>query len=156
MDACAFQEQLSGNHCWGCGALNAHGLQIKSYWAGDEAVCSWDPKPYHMAGPKHVLNGGIIATLIDCHCICTAIAAAYRAERRAIGTEPGIWYATGSLQVTYLRPTPIDQRLHLRAQIKESKERKTTVFCSLFANGDECARGEVVAVRVPPAWRGAE
>ena len=83
--------------------MNAYGLRIKSYWSGDEAVCTWDPKPYHTAGPKHVLNGGIIATVIDCHCICTAIAAAYRAEGREIGTEPMIWYATGSLQVTYRR-----------------------------------------------------
>jgi hypothetical protein len=82
-----------------------------------------------------------------------AIAAAYRAEERAIGTEPATWYATGSLQVSYLRPTPTDQRLHLRAQIKERKERKTTVICSLFANGNESVRGEVVAVRVPPVWR---
>ncbi len=156
MDESAFQEQLSENHCWGCGVLNGYGLQIKSYWAGDEAVCSWHPKPYHMAGPKHVLNGGIIATVIDCHCICTAIAAAYRAEGRAIGTEPAIWYATGSLQVTYLRPTPIDRRLDLRAQIKEMKERKTTLICSLFADGNESVRGEVVAVRVPPVWREAQ
>ncbi len=153
MDVPAFQEQLRGNHCWGCGTLNELGLQIKSYWSGEEAICAWDPKPYHSAGPKHVLNGGIIATVIDCHCVCTAIAAAYRAEGRKIGMEPSIWYATGSLHVTYLRPTPTNNPVLLRARIEEMKERKTILSCSLFANGEECVRGDVVAVRVPPAWR---
>ena len=127
-------------------------MQIKSYWSGDEAVCTWQPKPYHAAGPLHVLNGGIIGTIIDCHCVCTAIAAAYRAEGREIGTEPPIWYVTKSLQVTYLRPTPIDQPVVLRARIKGVDERKTVLTCSLFGKGEECAQGEVVAVRVPSVW----
>ena len=152
MDPRAFQDGIGGNHCWGCGA-NEHGLQIKSYWSGDEAICTWQPQAYHVAGPLHILNGGIIATIIDCHSVCTAIAAAYRAEGREIGTEPSIWYATASLQVTYLCPTPVKEPIVLRARIKEMKERKTTLTCSLFAKGEECARGELVAVRVPPAWR---
>jgi acyl-coenzyme A thioesterase PaaI-like protein len=149
-----FQDNIPGNYCWGCGRINEHGLQIKSYWSGDEAVCTWRPKPYHAAGPRHILNGGIIATIIDCHCVCTAIAAAYRAEGREIGTEPLIWYVTQSLQVTYLRPTPIDQPLVLRARIKEINEKTTVLTCSLSENGrgEECAQGEVVAVRVPSAW----
>ena len=54
MDRPAFQDQIGGNHCWGCGPLNAHGLQIKSYWSEDddgEAVCIWRPQSYHAAGP---------------------------------------------------------------------------------------------------------
>ena len=47
---------------------------------GEEAVCTWQPQPNHTSGPPHILNGGIIAVLMDCHCICTAVAAAYRAE----------------------------------------------------------------------------
>jgi len=35
------------------------------------------------------------------------------------------------------------------------KGKKTIIKCLLFAEGEECARGEVVAVRVPPAWRHA-
>jgi acyl-coenzyme A thioesterase PaaI-like protein len=150
----AFQDNIPGNYCWGCGNINEHGLQIKSYWSDDEAVCTWQPKPYHAAGPTHVLNGGIIATVIDCHSVCTAIAAAYRAEGREIGTEPLIWYVTKSLQVTYLRPTPLDQPITLRARIKETNEKVTILTCSLFekGKGEECARGEVVAVRVANAW----
>lgn len=153
MEQRAFQDEISDNLCWGCGPTNEHGLQIKSSWDGDESVCTFRPMPQHMAGPKDILNGGIIATLIDCHCVCTAIAAAYRAEGREIGTEPSIWCVTASLHVTYLRPTPIDEPVALRARITEKKGKKTILTCSLFSKGGECARGEVVAVRVPADWR---
>jgi len=149
----AFQGHIPEKHCWGCGMLNEQGLQIRSCWSGDEAVCTWQPKKEHAAGPRHILNGGIIATIIDCHCICTAIAAAYRAEGRSMDTEPSIWYVTASLHVAYLRPTPIDGLVVLKAQVKETKGKKTVLSCSLFAEEEECARGEVVAVRVPPTWR---
>lgn len=152
MSQLAFQDEIPNNHCWGCGSTNSNGLQIKSYWAGDEAVCTWHPKDYHMAGPKHILNGGIIATIIDCHCICTAIAAAYREEGRKINSNPSIWYATASLNLSYLRPTPGNQPVALRAKIKEMKPKKIILACSLFSKDVECAFGEVVAVRVLPEW----
>jgi len=155
MDQRAFQDELGAeNHCWGCGSHNEHGLQIKSYWSGDEAVCTWQAKNYHAGGARHILNGGIIAAIIDCHTTCTAVAAAYRSEGREIGTEPLISYATASLQVTYLRPTPIKEPVVLRARIKEMRKKKTIITCSLFARREECARGEVVAVRVPKSWGG--
>ena len=145
----AFQDEIkNGNQCWGCGSVNENGLQIKSYWSGEEVVCTWRPKACHNAGPSHVLNGGIIATLIDCHCGWTAIAAAYRREGRGINTEPPIWCATVSLNVKFLRPTPMDEAVVLRARIKETSGKKTIVTCSLSAKGEECAVGEVVAVRV--------
>ena len=70
----AFQDEISGNQCWGCGSANENGLQIKSYWSGDEAVCTWQPKAYHNAGPPHVLNGGDyshsnrLSRRMDCNC----------------------------------------------------------------------------------------
>lgn len=151
MDDQAFQDAFSENHCWGCGTLNPHGLQIKSYWSGDEAICTWQPQPYYTSGPQHILNGGIIAVLMDCHCVCTAVADAYRAEGRAMTSKPPLFYVTASLQVTYLHPTPIAEPVVVRAQITHRAERKTLLACSLFSGGEECARGEVVAVRVPAA-----
>ncbi len=155
MEPIAFQDEIPDNHCWGCGSLNPHGLQIKSYWDGDEAVCHWKPKPEHMAGPTHILNGGVIATIFDCHCILTAAAAAYRKQGRSVSSLPLIWYVTGSLHVDYFKPTPIDETVELRSQIKEMKEKKTVVTCDLFSQGEKCASAEVVAIRVPPAWREA-
>lgn len=148
----SFQEQMIEHHCWGCGTLNAQGLQIKSYWSGDEAVCTWQPAAHYMAGPKQVLNGGIIATVIDCHSVCTAIAGAYRAENRAIGSDPLIWCVTGALNIDYLRPTQIDTAVTLNATIEKVAEKKTHVKCTLFSGGKACVRAKVVAVRVPLSW----
>jgi acyl-coenzyme A thioesterase PaaI-like protein len=139
------------SYCYGCGRLNEHGLQIKSYWDGDEVVCNFQPKPYHTAIPGYVY-GGLIASLVDCHCIGTAAAAQYRAEGREMDTEPPLRYVTASLHVRYLRPTPIDALLTIRAQAQKIEGRRITVTCSLYANGEECARGEVIAVRMPDDW----
>lgn len=148
----AFQDQMQHNLCYGCGADNASGLRIKSYWDGEESVCTFQPETYHMAGPRHVVNGGIIAMVLDCHAVCTAIADAYKQEDRAIGSSPMIWYATGSLKVDYLRPTPIDRPLRLRARIVERGARKTRLSCVVESGGKECAKGDVLAVRVPNEW----
>jgi acyl-coenzyme A thioesterase PaaI-like protein len=151
----AIQDAIPHNRCWGCGTLNPRGLQIKSYVEGEETVCRFTPSKEHMAGPPHVLNGGIIATVIDCHGVCTAIAHAYRAAGRELGSEPLIWCVTASMKVDYLAPTPIDPPVELRARVREAKGRKRVVECTLRSGGKECARGEVIAVEVPPQWRGA-
>jgi acyl-coenzyme A thioesterase PaaI-like protein len=151
----ALQDLIPRNHCWGCGPENAQGLQIKSHWEGEGAVCMWQPRPPFFAGPTHIVYGGLIASLIDCHSVITAIADAYRSEGRAIGSSPDIWYATAALNMTYLRPTPIDAPVRLEATIKERAGRRTTVVCTLSSGDEACARAEVVAVRVPESWRAA-
>ena len=147
----AFQDYYPDalSHCYGCGRLNEHGLQIKSYWDGEESVCIFQPKPYHTAVPGFVY-GGMIAALIDCHGTGTASAAAYRAESREMGTQPPFRFVTASLHVDYLRPTPIDGKLELRGHVKEIKGRKVVVAIELSTQGTVCVRGEVVAVQIPP------
>lgn len=135
-------------HCYGCGRLNEHGLRIKSYWDGEESVCTFEPRAYHTALPGYVY-GGLIASLIDCHATGTAAAASYRAEGRGMDTEPPLRFVTASLRVDYLRPTPIGVPLNLHAAVKELKGRKVIVSVTLSANGNVCARGEVVTVRMP-------
>lgn len=146
----AFQDYYPDNlaHCYGCGRLNEHGLQIKSYWDGEESVCAFTPRPYHVAIPGYVY-GGLIASLIDCHCTGTAAAASYRAEGREMDTEPPFRFVTGSLHVDYVRPTPLGAPLEIRARVKEIKGRKVVMTATLSAEGQVCARGEVVAVQMP-------
>jgi acyl-coenzyme A thioesterase PaaI-like protein len=145
----AIQDQWPewGTVCWGCGRKNDQGLQLKSYWEGDETIAKFQPKPYHTAFPG-VLCGGIIASLIDCHATNTANAAAYKAEGRELSSEPVKNYVTGSLFVKYLKPTLVDTPVILRAKVKDITARKITVICSLFSNDIECAQGEVVAIKV--------
>lgn len=49
----AFQDQTKGNHCWGCSPANDSGLHVKSFWSGDEAICSWNPGEEHSAATPH-------------------------------------------------------------------------------------------------------
>jgi acyl-coenzyme A thioesterase PaaI-like protein len=149
----AFQDYYPDDvsHCYGCGRLNPHGLQIKSHWDGEESVCRFQPRPYHTAIPGYVY-GGLIASLIDCHATGTAAAAKYRQEGRELGTEPPVRFVTGSLHVDYLAPTPIDAELELRARVREIKGRKVMLDIRLSAKGVVCARGDVVAIQMPADW----
>lgn len=135
-------------HCYGCGRLNEHGHRIRSFWDGDESVCVFTPQPYHTAIPGYVY-GGLIASLVDCHSTGTAAAAAYRAQGRVPGSEPALRFVTASLHVDYLRPTPLGGPLTLRGTVEEIKDRKVVVSCTVSADGELCARGRVVAVRLP-------
>lgn len=70
-------------------------------------------------------------------------------------TQPPLRFVTGSLHVDYLKPTPIEGPLELRAQIREIKGRKVVVRTELSVHGELCARGEVVAVQIPEhLWHG--
>ena len=149
----AFQDLIPDNHCWGCGRDNPDGLRLRSDWEGDVAVARWNASPAHAAGPVHVVNGGIIATVLDCHGVCTAIADAYRREDRAIGSDPSIWFATTSIAVEYLRPTPIGAELRLVATIRDADGRRAAVECTLEAAEKVRARAVVKSVRVPDSWR---
>jgi len=136
------------SHCYGCGRNNPHGHHLKSYWQGDHTVARFTPEPYHVAIPGFVY-GGLIASLIDCHGIGSAAAATYRAEGRAMGSDPPLRFVTASLKVDYLAPTPVGAELELRGEIAEVGERKVIVDVTLSAAGAECARGRVIGVRIP-------
>ncbi len=135
-------------YCFGCGRNNKEGLQIKSYWEGEEAICNWIPKDYLMAG-KGILCGGIIATLIDCHCLNTAIAAAYKAENRDLGTKPFLPYVTGELQIKLIKPISLDSPITLQAKIDLLTKNKIIVSCLVFSEGIICAQGIIIAISVP-------
>jgi len=152
----AFQDYYPENvaHCFGCGRLNEHGHQIKTFWEGDETVTRFTPEPYHTAIPGYVY-GGMIASLIDCHCTGTAAAAMYRAEGRELDTEPAFRFVTASLHVDYLKPTPLSGELVIRGRIKEIKGRKVVVEATVYAGEVATARGEVVAVQMPESFLAA-
>lgn len=140
------------NHCYGCGKLNEHGHQIKSYWDGDETVCRFEPKPYHTAFPGFVY-GGLTASLIDCHSIGSAAAAAHR-ERGGTLKEGTVLprFVTASLQVSYRKPTPMGP-LEVRSRIKQVKGRKVVLETQVIADGNVCSEGEVIAVEMPDTMK---
>jgi len=135
-------------HCHGCGRLNPRGLHLRSEWTGDGAVARFRPEPHHVAVPGFVY-GGLIASLIDCHSIGTAAAAAMAAAGLEPGQDPTPRFVTASLHVDYLKPTPAGVELVLRARPVEVGPRKVVVEAILSAGDVECARGRVVAVPLP-------
>ena len=138
-------------HCYGCGRENAQGHQIKTFWDGDETVTHFQPRPEHTAIPGFVY-GGLLASLIDCHGTGSAAAAMYRAENRSMDSLPAFRFVTASLQVSYLKPTPLGPQLEIRGKIKEIKGRKVVVEVTVYAEGEATARGEVVALQMPDTF----
>lgn len=139
--------------CYGCGSANPDGLHIKSYWSedGQFVVCQFDPLPKFSSGFKNATYGGLIASLIDCHSNWTAMAFGYRAEGREPGTLPLIASVTGSLGIKYLKPTPMDQTIHLKAWVEGEVGRKTRVLCELGTADQVTVLGDSVFVRIDAA-----
>lgn len=135
-------------HCYGCGSLNEYGHQLKTFWVGDETVSRFTPKDYHTAIPGYVY-GGLIASLIDCHGTGTAALAAYKNENREPGTNPPFRFVTASLQVDFIKPTPLGIELELRGKIFEVKGKKVISEISLYADNKLTAKGKVIAVQMP-------
>tara|TARA_B100001167_G_scaffold151832_1_gene99250 strand:+ start:1174 stop:1665 length:492 start_codon:yes stop_codon:yes gene_type:complete len=141
-----FQDYMPDNICFGCGKNTKNGLHIKSYWNGKEAECIWFPKPYHQ-GWSSIMNGGIIATIIDCHCMGTAMAYAYKKENRSLNSLPEYRYATGTITVKYIAPTP-NKKVKLSAKIISYSEKKIFLKCHLISENKITVSAEVVAFRV--------
>lgn len=135
-------------HCYGCGRLNPGGLHLKTRWDGDETVARFTPRPQDLALPGFVY-GGLIASLIDCHAMGTAAAAAERAAGRDIGGGPAPRFVTASLKVDYLKPTPHGPELEIRGRVLQRTDRKAVIAVTVSAAGQLTARGEVVAVPMP-------
>ncbi|MEY4675180.1 MAG: hypothetical protein RL148_2964 [Planctomycetota bacterium] len=132
------------NACFGCGPANPDGLRLKSVVAGDEVVCTWQPRTMHEAFPG-VLNGGIVGTLLDCHLNWTA--AWHLMVKNGLGTPPCT--VTAEYAVKLRRPTPTSGPVTLRAKVVESTEDRAKVTGTLEAGGKVCAtcEGLFVAVR---------
>lgn len=135
--------------CFGCGSQNAHGLRIKSYWDQDNVhlITTHMPDMRYTGWPS-LVYGGLISCLVDCHSNWTAIANHYRKENREMGTLPRIECVTGSLGVKYIKPTPMNTLLTLKARVEGCVERKTRVLCEVYADDVLTALGDSVFVRV--------
>jgi acyl-coenzyme A thioesterase PaaI-like protein len=147
-DGRAMQDVLKV-HCFGCGALNAHNLGIRSHWEGNELVCRWQPRPFHIGHPGKVY-GGIIASVIDCHAVWTAMATMLRDDGVAV-TEgpPPFQIVTARLAIDFLHPAAIDHPLLVRARAFDRSERRVSITATVSQGRLECARADVVVVRLP-------
>jgi len=146
----AFQDYYPDDysHCYGCGRLNEHGHQIKSYWDGNESICRFLPKEHYTGGKKDILYGGLIASLMDCHGAGTAAAAKVKEQGFEMKKGEMPRFVTASLKVKYLAPTPVNTELELRGIIKKISGRKVIVEVNLLAVQKVCARGELLFIQL--------
>lgn len=144
-DSLSLQERYAPhNTCYGCGPSNEKGLKVRSFPEGDEVVAHWTPEAHHEAFPG-VLNGGVIGTILDCHCNWTA--AWHLMNQRGEDTPPCT--VTMDYAIKLRRPTPSDRSLRLVARVTDSTEDVVTVRAELYADDKLCdtCEGRFVAVK---------
>ena len=138
-DGLSVQERLYPDlTCFGCGQANEKGLRLRSYagdsYAGDGLVtATFTPWPEHDNGIGY-LNGGIISTVLDCH---SAAAVMLEADRQGweLLTGARLPYVTAGLDVRYLRPSPLHDRVVLSAVVTAADEAEITVATELSWEG---------------------
>lgn len=140
-------------HCYGCGRLNEGGLKLRTGWDMDQTVTIYTPQSNHTAVPG-VVYGGIIASLIDCHGTGSASLALHRKN----GHEPGSEvepprFVTAFLEVDYIKPTPTSVPLKAIGKVNEIHPKRWEVHAEVFADGECCAKGKIVAVVMPDTFK---
>ncbi len=141
----SLQERYSpGSICFGCGPANPKGLHIRSFVRGDEVFAVWQAEKHHEAFPG-MLNGGIIGSLLDCHCNWTA---AWHLMQREQWDKPPCT-VTAEYAIKLLRPTPTDVPVELTAHVAEAMADRVIIEGVLTAAGKPRAtcRGTFVAVQ---------
>lgn len=156
MDGIAVQDTYPADVavCYGCGRMNDSGLHIRTLWDGQVGVTQVQPRPEHTA-MQGIVYGGLLASLVDCHSIATASAAAMAARGVEVGREPAWRYVTAKLDVGFRAPTPLGPPLTLRAWPVQVGERKVVVEAEVLVAGTVTVTGHVVAAPLPEQLRPA-
>lgn len=99
------------NHCFGCGADNPEGLQLKFTLGsdGNSFVCRFRLSRRYVGPPGHA-HGGIIATILD-----EAMGKANRLRK--------VVALTREMNVEYLRPVPLGVPLIVEGRNRSSRGR---------------------------------
>jgi len=113
------QERLyPGLTCFCCGHANPKGLHLRSYQDGDAVVGTFRPWPEHDNGAGF-LNGGVIATVLDCHSFAAVMVEADRQGWEPLGGAP-LPFVTAGIELRYLRPTPLYEPSGLWARLRSA------------------------------------
>ncbi|MFE8700467.1 PaaI family thioesterase [Cytobacillus sp. FJAT-54145] len=138
--------------CYGCGRLNKDGHHFRTGWDGEKTITIYTPKPEHIAIPGFVY-GGLLASLIDCHGTGSAAIALHHKNGHEIGDEAQPpRFVTGSLNVSFQKPTPHGVPLKAIGTVHEIHPKKWKVEAEVYANDVLVATGEVIAVLAPKTF----
>lgn len=127
------QRLFPAGTCFGCGPANVDGLRLASYVQPDGVFARFTPWPEHDNGVGF-LNGGIIATVLDCH---SGAAAFDLADRQGWLPPDGLsfGFVTAGLDVRFRRPMALDEPGELRAYVQEAGPEQIDVKAELWWDG---------------------
>lgn len=140
--------------CYCCGPAHPTGLHIKSFWDPDgvHVVTKYRPRT-EFTGFPGLVYGGLLAMLIDCHSGWTAMAYHYRQEGREPDTKPRIDCVTGTMDINYLKATPLGVELTIKARVEGPVARKSRVLSEIWAGDVLTVTGDSIFVRLDTqAW----
>jgi len=123
--------------CFGCGHANPHGFHLRSYRDGDLTVAEFSPRPEHDNGFGFV-NGGIIATILDCHGAAAVMSEVANRGWTAPGGGP-VPFVTASFDVKFHRPTPLGSAVRLTASPVSVDPSQIIVRSELAVDSKVCA-----------------
>ena len=129
--------------CFGCGQANVDGLRLKSYVADDGVVATFVPKDVHSNGMGS-LNGGIIATILDCHS-----GAAVLLDSAGDDDELTDFWVTAGLELRYRLPTFLAHPCELHAHITERTDSSLLVSATLKSEGKVRVQAQSRWARLP-------
>lgn len=130
--------------CFGCGPSNPDGLHLTSYDSDEGVVASFQPGAQHSNG-MGTLNGGVIATILDCHSGAVVFLASARESESGTKFQP---WVTSGLELRYRLPTFLDKPSALKASIASREDGVMVVKATLTYDGKVRVQAESRWVRV--------
>lgn len=133
------------HHCFGCGRLNRHGLQLR-FFANDDGKGVWAPFTPTSAfeGYERVVHGGIVCTILD-------EVMAWSLYREAT------WAVTGQLSTRFRKPVLVGVPVRAIGRILRDRGRVIEVRGEIRrdADGQLLAEATGTFFRVPEAQAAA-
>jgi len=115
--------------CFACGRDNPMGIAIRDFDVSGDRVTAWfRPRPEHRGAPG-VLHGGVSAAAVDEIAVWAGIVFA------------GVVTVTGTLDLRYRRPVPIDADLRLEGFLVRQTGRRLELGGRLLVDGREAVTG---------------
>lgn len=121
---------------WPSFANNPFAIPMEITFEGSTARATLTANALH-EGPPSCLHGGLAAHLMDCLLGTMIQANGYRAR-------------TGTLDIRYVRPTPLDAPLELFGEIERSSGRKHIARGSIRHNGEVTVEASALFIEVAP------
>lgn len=124
--------------CFVCGVENPHGLHLRSHFDGHTVSLRYRPRPADV-GYRHIMHGGLAATLLDEVMTWSAILAA---RRMCVAAE---------FTTRLIKPISVEMDLTVRAQIRRANSKLIlTAGDILGVSGDILGSAEGKYLPMPP------